>query len=82
VNKGAETKQGDNSTGLSNKVFGVRTNFSMESYAMEQIVQTMPRHTRIREFLIDVIEFVESLPLLRPRWVAFDVAIVILLFWN
>jgi hypothetical protein len=49
---------------------------------MEQIVQAQPRSTTIRERLIDVIEFVESLPLLRPRWAAFDVAIVVLMFWS
>jgi hypothetical protein len=47
---------------------------------MEQTVQTYPR-SLIREGLINTIEFVESLPLLRPRWAAFDVAIVVLMFW-
>jgi hypothetical protein len=49
---------------------------------MEQIVQAQPRSNTLRERLIDVIEFVESLPLLRPRWAAFDVAIVVLMFWS
>jgi hypothetical protein len=49
---------------------------------MEQIAQTEPRTSRIRERLIDAIEFIESVPLLRPRWAAFDVALVVLLFWH
>jgi hypothetical protein len=47
---------------------------------MEQTAQTYPRNI-IRESLINTIEFVESLPLLRPRWAAFDVAVVVLMFW-
>lgn len=49
---------------------------------MEQTATTVTRHSFIRERLIDAIEFIESMPLLRPRWAAFDVAIVILLFWH
>jgi hypothetical protein len=49
---------------------------------MEQLAHTAHRTNPLRERLIDVIEFVESLPLLRPRWAAFDVAIVVLMFWS
>lgn len=46
---------------------------------MEQTVQTAGRRS-FRDVMIDTIELIETLPLMRPRWVAFDVAIVVLLF--
>lgn len=32
--------------------------------------------------MMDTIELIESLPLMRPRWVALDVAIVVLLIFH
>lgn len=46
---------------------------------MEQTAQHAGRRS-IRDVMIDTIEIIESLPLMRPRWVALDVVLVALIF--
>lgn len=49
---------------------------------MEQATLAAPQSTRLREFLVDGIELIESFPLLRPRWLCFDVALIVLFFFR
>lgn len=48
---------------------------------MERTVQHAGRRS-LRDVMMDTIELIESLPLMRPRWVALDVAIVVLLIFH
>lgn len=45
---------------------------------MERTVQQTGAKS-VRESMIAAMEFIESLPLMRPRWVAVDVLVIVLL---
>ena len=53
--------------------------FDMES-EMDQSVNTTVARRTVRDAIIDTIEYVDSLPLIKPRWAALDVAVLVLLF--
>lgn len=51
---------------------------------MEQVavISRSAAHERFRVALMSTVEFVENLPAMRPRWVALDVAILVLLVFH
>jgi hypothetical protein len=52
-----------------------------ESLTMDQPT-VAPRRASFRSFLIEAHIAIESLPAMRPRWAALDVALVILLWFH
>ena len=46
--------------------------------AADFVTEDLPRETWFREFLIVAAEKIESLPLIRPRWMAMDVALLLM----